>query len=173
MKIPQPKPGVIIGSMGTARSRARLAAVQALYQMEMTGAAPETVIREFQRHRLDAPHGETVHVDVDERMFVDLVRGAAAAGEELNDMLAGVLDAELEVDRLETLMRVILRTGAHELSARFDVPAQVTIKEYVDVAEAFYDRRGRSLVNAALDRLARTLRPDEMGLRDDGRPPAG
>lgn len=172
MKIPQPRPGVIIGSMGTARSRARLAAVQALYQMEMTGVGPEAVIREFQRHRLDAPQGETVHADVDERLFVELVRGTAA-GEDLDDLIAGVLNVEHEVDRLETLLRIILRTGAFELSERFDVPARVTVKEYVDVAEAFYDRRGRSLVNAALDRLARELRPDEMNLVGDGRPPAG
>lgn len=172
MKVPQPKANPLIGSMGTARSRARLAVVQALYQMAMTGAGPDAVIREFQRHRLDAPQGETLHADIDERMFVDLVRGTAG-GEDLDDMIAGVLDVEHEVDRLETLIRVILRAGAYELSERFDVPARVTVKEYVDVAEAFYDRRGRALVNAALDRLARTLRPDEMELNGDGRPPAG
>jgi N utilization substance protein B len=158
--------------MGTARSRARLAAVQALYQMTMTGAGADAVVREFLRHRLDAPPGETLH-ELDATLFAELVRGVSATTEELDDLIAAVLSDEHEVDRLETLARVVMRAGAYELSERFDVPAPVAIKEYVDVAEAFYDRRGRSLINAVLDRLARTLRPDEVGEESGGRAPAG
>jgi N utilization substance protein B len=104
-------------------------------------------------------------------LFAELVRGVAGAGDELDDMIAAVLTDQHDVDRLETLLKVVLRAGAFELANRMDVPAPVTIKEYVDVAEAFYDKKGTSLANAVLDRLARALRPQEMEDRASGRPP--
>lgn len=173
MKIPGTRPSMPSGSMGTARSRARLAAVQALYQMSMTGASADAVVKEFLRHRLDEPEREDVYTEVDDTLFTELVSGVAAGREELDDMIAAVLSDDHDVERLETIVRVLLRAGAFELSGRFDVPAPVIIKEYVDVAEAFYDRRGRSLVNAVLDRLGRALRPDELEDRGGGRAPAG
>jgi len=168
-----PRPSMLIGRRGTSRSRARFAAVQALYQMAMTGAGADAAAREFLHHRLDAPPGEAGQTEIDETLFTDILHGVATAGEELDNMIAGVLSEGHEVDRLEMLLRLILRAGAYELSNRFDVPARVTIGEYMSVAWSFYDRATRSLVNATLDRLARTLRPEEMEGHGDGRPPAG
>src|SRR5499426_4929449 len=152
-------------AMSAARSRARLAAVQALYQMAVTEAGAEQVVREFVRHRLglqNEPEGGLA----DPALFGELVRGVEAAGSELDDMIAAVLADDHDVERLETVLKVVLRAGAFELSHRLDVPARVTIKEYVDVAEAFYGKKETNLVNAVLDRLARALRPEEL---EDGR----
>ena len=154
-----------------SRRSARLAAVQALYQMAMTGAGADAVIREFQRHRLGAPALKTAIGGADPKLFAELVKGVAAAGDELDDMIAAVLTDQHDIDRLETVLKVVLRAGAFELANRLDVPAPVTISEYVEVAEAFYDRRGTSLANAVLDRLARALRPEELEGRPGGRTP--
>ena len=154
-----------------ARSMARLVAVQALYQMAITGAGAEAVVREFTHHRLSRQSEETAHGGADATLFAELVQGVAAAGHELDDMIAAVLAETHDVDRLETVLKVVLRAGAYELSHRLDVPAPVTIKEYVDVADAFYDKKGTGLVNAVLDRLARALRPEELEDRPGGTPP--
>ena len=148
----------------TAASAARLAAVQALYQMSMTGHGADAVVREFRLHRFSQPVDEqqAAAADADPALFGELVRGVATHADELDDMLAAVLSDELDVDRLEAVLKTILRAGAFELSARLDVPAPVAINEYVDVADAFYARKETALVNAVLDRLARSLRPEEL-----------
>ena len=146
----------------TAASAARLAAVQALYQMSMTGHGVDAVVREFRLHRLGQQIEDTNAAAADPAMFAELVRGVSENVDELDDMLAAVLSDDLDVDRLETVLKIILRAGAFELSARLDVPAPVAINEYVDVADAFYARKETALVNAVLDRLARSLRPDEL-----------
>ena len=146
----------------TAASAARLAAVQALYQMSMTGHGADAVVREFRLHRFSQPVDDQQAAAADPALFGDLVRGIASHADELDDMLAAVLSDELDIDRLETVLKIILRAGAFELSARLDVPAPVAINEYVDVADAFYARKETALVNAVLDRLARSLRPEEL-----------
>jgi transcription antitermination protein NusB len=157
-------------AMASARSRSRLAAVQALYQMALTSASAEAVVREFVHHRL-GPQNEPEHGAADATLFAELVQGVEAAGGELDDMIAAVLADNHDVERLETVLKVVLRAGAFELSHRLDVPAPVTIKEYVDVAEAFYDKRETKFVNAVLDRLARALRPEELEDRPGGPTP--
>ncbi len=159
------------GGAVVSRRTARLAAVQALYQMAMTGAGADAVVREFLRHRLGPQANKTAVGGADPKLFAELVQGVAAAGDELDDMIAAVLSDQHDVDRLETVLKVVLRAGAFELANRLDVPAPVTIKEYVDVAEAFYDKKGTSLANAVLDRLARALRPEELEDRPGGRTP--
>jgi len=154
-----------------SRRAARLAAVQALYQMAMTGAAADAVVREFLRHRLGAQSTKTATGAADRILFAELVHGVAGAGDELDDMIAAVLADQHDVDRLETVLKVVLRAGAFELANRLDVPVPVTINEYVQVAEAFYDKKGTSLANAVLDRLARALRPEELEARPGGRTP--
>ena len=157
-----------------ANSAARLAAVQALYQMSLAGHGADAVVREFLRHRFGQPADEQDTAAADPKLFAELVRGVAANSDELDDMLAAVLSDDLDIDRLETVLKIVLRAGAFELSARLQVPPKVTIKEYVDVADAFYARKETALVNAVLDRLARSLRPEELEDRAGGQAtPAG
>src|SRR5262245_53523006 len=124
--------------VGATRKAARMAAVQALYQMELAGAAPDRVLGEFAAH-LQAQAAEDASYGVPEpELFAALVRGVAEQQSDLDDMLTGVLSEEWTVERLEAVLRAILRAGAFELSARRDIPARVTINEYVDVADAFF-----------------------------------
>lgn len=156
---------------GRRRTAARLAAVQALYQIELTEAPPEGVIREFGQTGLDRD-GERFG-EVDEALFADLVRGAAAHQDEIDHLLGEALPSDWPVGRLERVLRAILRMGAFELLARDDVPMPVVISEYLDIGHAFFAGKEPGLVNGVLDRLARTLRPSEIvgEHRDAGIPP--
>lgn len=148
---------------GRRRTAARLAAVQALYQIEVTGASPANTVGEFLRHRFSAQaEGENFGA-ADEALFAVLVEGTCARRSELDDHIAAALTPDWPLERLEIILRAILRAGAYELLARPDVPARVAISEYLDIAHAFFAGKEPGLVNGVLDRLARTLRPE--GLR--------
>ncbi len=146
-----------------ARSVARLAAVQALYQMEVSGAGVEAVVREFSDHRFDRPlGGEEVEgaalAAADESFFADLVRGVVEHQRGIDPAIAHRLAQGWRLDRLDATVRAILRAGAFELSHRPDVPVEVVINEYVDVARSFFEGPQPGFVNAALDGLARDVR---------------
>src|SRR3546814_5311108 len=95
-------------------------------------------------------------VDADVPFFDDLVGGAAARGEEIDRRIADKLARGWTLDRLDKSMKAILRAGAYELIARPDVPAKTVISEYLDVADAFYDKPEKGFVNGLLDALARS-----------------
>lgn len=138
---------------GTARSAARLAAVQALYQVEMGDDSVARVLTEFHEHRLGSEiEGET-YIRADRNLFDDIVSGAWARREELDALISRHLAEGWTLERLDRPMRQILRAGVYELVARPDVPTAVIITEYVDVAHAFYEHREAAFVNGLLDRV--------------------
>ncbi len=145
---------------GVKQSKARLAAVQALYQAELTGAPVEAVLAEFLALRLGEEVDGVSLAAADRGLLELLVRGVGKERDELDDMLAAVLDEDWPVERLETLLQIVLRTGALELSRRPETPVRVVISEYVDLADAFFGGKEPGLVNGVLDRLARALRPE-------------
>jgi len=142
-----------------SRSAARLAAVQALYQQEMEGTPTARLLHEFHHHRLGATiEGET-YADAEISFFDDLVEGAVARRDEIDALIADRLAEGWSLDRLDKPMKAILRVGAYELVARPDVPTASVISEYVDVADAFYDKREKGFVNGLLDAIAKSARP--------------
>ena len=149
-------------SANARRSAARLAAVQALYQMAATGIDTEAVIGEFVQHRFDAEIDGEPLVPPEPALFGDIVRGVSDRAADIQPMIAGALDKSWSMERLEKLLSAILSAGTWELLANTDVDARLAIAEYVAVAHAFFGGSEPSMVNAVLDRLARVLRPDEM-----------
>lgn len=147
------------------RSAARLFAVQALYQIERRGAAPEAVIQEFLEHRREQEVDGVPLVSPDFGQFRALVTGVCEEVHDLDNMLLAVLDVDWTLERLESLLLVLLRAGIHEIASRQDIPARVVINEYVDLAHAFYGGKEPGLVNGVLDRLARNLREEEFSSR--------
>jgi N utilization substance protein B len=141
-----------------ARSAARLAAVQALYQQEMEGTPMPKLLTEFHNHRLGATIDDVEYVDAEASFFDDVVTGVDARRTELDGLIADRLAAGWTMDRLDRPMRQILRAGAYELVARPDVPVGSVISEYVDVAAAFYDAREKGFVNGLLDAIAKAVR---------------
>jgi len=142
-----------------SRSAARLAAVQALYQQEMEGTEPARLIHEFHHHRLGATIEGDTYAEAEISFFDDLVSGALARREEIDSLIAERLAEGWNLERLDKPMKAILRVGAYELVARPDVPVASVISEYVDVADAFYDKREKGFVNGLLDAIAKVARP--------------
>jgi N utilization substance protein B len=143
------------------RSAARLAAVQALYQMSISGVSANTVIGEFVEHRFGREIDGLVYEGADRGFFEDLVRGVTVREAEITSQIQAVLENR-DLDRLEKILAAVLRAGAYELLTRIDVPGRVVISEYVDVAHAFFDGPQPGFVNGVLDKLARHVRSGEM-----------
>lgn len=144
---------------GGPRSAARLGAVQALYQLDMAEKPNvKMVIEEYSNHRLGKEIEGDQYSAADVVLFTDIVDGAFARLEEIDTNIKKFLTPDWPIDRIEKLLRAILRAGCYEIIARPDVPTPVVINEYVDVAHAFYDRIETSFVNGILDKLAKELR---------------
>jgi transcription antitermination protein NusB len=140
-----------------SRSAARLAAVQALYQMEMESTPLTQLLHEFHQHRI----GETIDgatlADAEVDFFDDLVSGVNARREEIDGLISGRLAEGWKLERLDRPMRAILRAGTYELIARKDVPIGTAISEYLDVAHAFYDKKEVAFANGLLDQIAKDV----------------
>ncbi|GAA0737870.1 transcription antitermination factor NusB [Sphingomonas japonica] len=141
-----------------ARAAARLAAVQALYQREMEGTAIPALLHEFHQHRLGATIEDVEYADADVLFFDDLVTGTTTRLADIDAAIAARLSSGWTLDRLDKPMRQILRAGTYELLARPDVPTGAVISEYLDVTDAFYDKREKGFVNGLLDAVAKDVR---------------
>jgi N utilization substance protein B len=149
-------------SKSQARSTARLAAVQALYQYEMETTHLPILLDEFHQHRL----GAEIDPDIDDALYAraevaffdDLVKGTVARRDEIDGLLSAKLAEGWKLERLDKTMLQILRVGAYELLARADVPTPAAISEYVDVAHAFFEAREAKFVNGLLDAVAKAVR---------------
>lgn len=156
-------------SAAQRRSAARFAAIQALYQADLSGVGADSVVREYSDFRLDGEGLRDLEepnenlVDPDRGFFADLVQGVETRRSDLDTLIDGALEKGWTTKRLETVLRSILRAGTYELMMREDVPMKVVITEYVDAAHSFFDENEPKLVNAVLDRIGRTLRPGETG----------
>ena len=142
------------------RSAARLAAVQALYQSEVGEVEIDGVIAQFREHGAVLDDAPALKFDGD--LFAELAAGAAARRAELDESITAALAPGWTMDRLELLLRAVLRVGAYEMMARPSTPAKVVINEYIEIAHAFFDQGVPGLVNGVLDRLARELREAEF-----------
>lgn len=142
-----------------ARSVARLAAVQALYQMEVSGVGVEAVVREFADHRFDRDIEGVVLSGADEEFFGEIVRGAVSRQADIDKAIMSRLASGWRLDRIDATARAILRAGAFELLLRPDVPSEVAIDEYVEIAKSFFEGPEPGFVNGALDGIARDVRP--------------
>lgn len=141
-----------------ARSAARLAAVQALYQQQMEATPLARLLNEFHQHRLGMEIDDAQFAEAEVDFFDDIVSGVDARRAEIDALLAARLAEGWSLARLDKTMLQILRCGAYELIARVDVPAAAAIDEYVDVAKAFFDDREAKFVNGVLDAVARDVR---------------
>lgn len=145
------------------KSAARLAAVQAMYEAAFTGMADvEPVLMRAVAANRGATLTEDQSAEVDQQFYADLLRGAWGRRGECDAMIAKGLSNDWNPDRLEPLLRAVLRCGLYELLASAAVPARVVITEYVGVAEDFFAEKEPRMVNAVLDRVARVLREDEF-----------
>jgi len=144
------------------RGAARLAAVQALYQMDIAATPLNDILAEFESHWIGREVEGSQYLPAEAAFFRSIVQGVIEEQRTLDPMIDKSLQGGWPLKRVEALMRAVLRAGAYELSARADVPARVVVAEYVDVAHAFLDKDETGMVNAVLDQLARQLRAAEF-----------
>lgn len=132
-----------------SRHLARQAAVQALYQWDLTEQAPEVILEHFiQQHDI---------TEIDEEYFQLLVREVPLYHQELEAHITPMLDREL--DDVDPVERAILRIGAYELEYQSDVPRNVVINESVELAKTFGAELSYKFINGVLDKVAADLRP--------------
>lgn len=151
------------GRKQDARVLARLGAVQALYQMEVSGQGVDAAIREYREHRLGGElDGEAIR-DADDDFFEDLVRGVVETQRRIDPYIQGRLREGWTLKRLDGVARSILRCGLYELIRRPDVPRGVTVSEYVELAASFFGEgeAETKFVNGVLDGVAKDVRADE------------
>ncbi len=144
------------------RGAARLAAVQALYQMDIAGTGSNEILAQFESHWIGQEVEGNQYLPAEAAFFRDVVNGVVREQRGLDPLIDAVLAETWPLKRIETILRAVLRAGAFELGHRNDVPARVVVAEYVDVANAFVDRDETGMVNAVLDQLARKLRAGEF-----------
>ena len=145
------------------RGAARLAAVQALYQMDIAGAGINDIFAEFESHWLGNEVEGDTYLPAEAAFFRDVVSGVVRDQKKLDPLIDEALSKGWPLKRIEAILRAVLRAGAYELQHRKDVPARVVVSEYVDVANAFVDREETGMVNAVLDQIGRQFRGDEFG----------
>jgi len=145
-----------------ARSAARVAAVQGLYQMDLAGTDGNAVVAQFTIHRFPAADRGDPIAGADPTFFAELLRGVVRRQRDIDPLVDQQLAAGWRLERIDSILRAMLRAGTFELMERADVPGRVVISEYVEVAKAFFDADEPKVVNGVLDKLARKLRATEF-----------
>jgi N utilization substance protein B len=139
---------------------ARLAAVQALYQMEISGAGSQTVVREFADYRFDRDLEGMRLAPADEAFFADIVTGVVEAQADIDRSIVRRLAKGWRLERIDATVRAILRAGVFELVRHAEIPREIVIDEYVEVAKSFFEGQEPGFVNGTLDAVARDVRDD-------------
>ncbi|MDH4415426.1 MAG: transcription antitermination factor NusB [Rhizobium sp.] len=140
------------------RGAARLAAVQALYQMDIAGSGVLEVVAEYEAHRLGQEVDGDTYLKADASWFRSIVAGVVRDQTKIDPMIRGALQDDWSLSRMDSTVRAILRAGTFELIERKDVPVPVIVTEYVEIAQAFFPDDEPKLVNAVLDRIAKQVR---------------
>jgi transcription antitermination protein NusB len=153
------------GRKANRRGAARLAAVQALYQMEIAGTGLNDILTEFEDHWIGREVEGAQYLPAEAAFFRDIVSGVLRQQRSLDPVIDDTLARGWPLKRIDAILRAVLRAGAYELGHRNDVPARVVVSEYVDVANAFVDREETGMVNAVLEQIARQCRAQEFMLR--------
>jgi N utilization substance protein B len=145
------------------RSAARLGAVQALYQMDVAGTDINDVMREFEDHRFGAEIEGERYKEADTLYFEEIIEGVVRLQKQIDPQIDKRLAEGWRLNRVDSILRAILRSAAYELIERHDVPVRVVINEYIDISRAFFDGDEPKVVNGVLDSLARQHRAEELG----------
>ncbi|WP_436799493.1 transcription antitermination factor NusB [Rhizobium oryzicola] len=143
------------------RGAARLAAVQALYQMDIGGTGVLEVVAEYEQHRLGQELDGDTYLKADPSWFRSIVSGVVRDQTKIDPVIRAALQESWPLSRLDSTLRAILRAGTFEVLERKDVPVAVIVTEYVEIARAFFEEEEPKIVNAVLDRIAKQVRGEQ------------
>jgi N utilization substance protein B len=147
------------------RGAARLAAVQALYQMDVGRQTLEDTLAQFNAHHLGREIEGEQYLPADADYFRQIVSGVVKAQLDIDPLIDASLTDGWPVGRIDATLRAILRCATYELTKKLDTPPRVVISEYVDIAKAFHDDDATRLVNAVLDAIARARRAEDLAAK--------
>ncbi len=148
-----------------AKTVARLSAVQALYQHESAGASLDQVLQEFSVYHFPQQSHQALSAP-DMSLFKGVVIGVLELQADIDDLIKTHLPAEWSFDRLESLLRLIVRAACYELLRNVEVNSKIILNEYVNLAAAYYGQREITFVNGLLNKIAREQRPDDFKEQD-------
>ena len=151
------------GANPKLRRVSRVSAVQALYQMDVSGAPHKVVVREFLDHRFGYDD-EPGMVHADEPYFEDIMTGVVTNQVDIDAAIENRLTDKWPLRRLDATLRALLRSATYEIMRRPDVPALVIINEYMAIATEFFSGKEPGIVNGVLDKIAKQVRVAEFGL---------
>lgn len=151
------------GRQANKRGAARLAAVQALYQMDVAGSGLLETTAEYESFRLGKEVDGATYREADAQWFRAILSGVVESQRTIDPIIRNALTEDWPLSRLDSTLRAIMRAGVYELMKRADVPVAVIVSEYIDIAKAFYEEEEPRLVNAVLDRVARRVRGEGRG----------
>ena len=150
-------------------SAARLAATQGLYEIEITGATSDAILSDFIEKRWQElsiyrnEDGKIIELaEPDKNKFSEIINGVQKNSQKIDSILSGALKNDRDIQKLDVLLRAVLRAGIFELFFLASVPVRVIINEYVELARAFYSENEPSLVNGVLDAVARVVRRQDL-----------
>ena len=158
-RAPAPKDG---SRKANRRGAARLAAVQALYQMDVAGTDLHDILAEFESHWIGREVEGEQYLPAEAAFFRDVVSGVLREQRALDPLIDDALNKGWPLRRIDTILRAVMRAGGYELAHRNDVPARVIVSEYADIAAAFVEREEIGMVNAVLEQLGRHFRATEF-----------
>jgi transcription antitermination protein NusB len=161
-KKPTGRPAKAPDKKANRRGAARLAAVQALYQMDIAGAGINDIFAEFESRWLGGEVEGEKYLPAEAAFFRDIVSGVVRDQARLDPVIDEALSKGWPLKRIDAILRAVLRAGAYELEHRRDIPGRVVVSEYVDVAHAFVESEETGMVNAVLDQIARQFRVNEF-----------
>ncbi|MDB5650669.1 MAG: NusB antitermination factor [Hyphomicrobiales bacterium] len=147
------------------RAAARLAATQALYQMDVAAKGINEILAEFETFWIGQEVEGEQYKPAEIEFFRDIVNGVLKDQLAIDQLIDATLQSGWPLARVEAVMRAVLRAGTYELKKRKDIPPRVVITEYVDVAAAFLARDETGMINAVLDKIARGLRAEDFEAR--------
>lgn len=147
-------------SRNARQTAARLAAVQALYQQEVDGGTATGLISQFAAHRFGLEIEGEEYVTPDPALFAAILHGVEERSADIDAILTNALNKGWPLNRLQAVLRAIMRAGVWELLANGDVDGPIIITDYVHMTEAFFDEKEPGMTNAVLDRVRREVRGD-------------
>ena len=144
------------------KSAARLYGVQALFQMEASGAGLERTIEEFLTHRMGLEVDGDLYEEGNPDLFRAILEGTFKFQAKIDQLTDKALVAKWPIDRIDPTLRALFRAAGSELVA-METPPKVVINEYVEIARAFFpEGREAKFTNAVLDHMARAAKPDSF-----------
>ena len=144
------------------KTLARLAAVQALYQVSQTHEELVDVMRSFQRKPLELAPDNPLLEEMEIKLFMQVASGTHKHAQKLDKILVAALPADWPLNRLDPVLRAILQAGAYELLFHHEAPIKVVISEYLDVTHSFYSHKEPAFVNGVLDQVAKQVRSKDF-----------